>query len=462
MLRPAAIIATAVLAGACAPAPFAGTDRDLIQRDLGRLEDAQWRFVPRLSPTSDLTAPDELPPAGADPDYYVRLALARSPALSAARQRILRLRDRVPQVTAPPDPMVEVTPIGRMARTADGEVAVMTGVSQTIPFPGKLHAAGRVVDQEALIADRELRQMEVELAGQVRRAYWSLYAAERALELTSAAREVLAQIHAATLARYRAGQGLQQDVLLAGVELAEIDARLADLRADRDAAAALLNTLSDRAPDAPVSLLPRAEPASLDRSFDDLAAEAARSNPRLKALREEVELARRRRHVAHLQRYPDLTATFSYNLVNADEMNPNSSGDDQWSIGVGINIPLWRGRLDAAEREATRGILEAAANVAAEQNKVAYRLRDAVARLEAQGRQAALLRDAILPQARQALEASRVAYASGLAEFLNVIDHWRRILTLELMLERLVADTHASLASIAEELGSEPAPETSP
>lgn len=461
MHRSLAISALLISLASCGPRPFAGDDRDLVARDLGRAPEHDGRFLPRLSPASPLTDDDDPPPeAGAE--HYIRRALARSPSLAAQRQRVLGLRERVPQVTAPPDPMLEVTPIGRMDQTVAGEVMVMTGVRQTIPFPGKLASAGRVAEQESLLADQERRRMEAELAGEVRRAYWSLYAAERALELTSAAREALAQIHQATLARYRAGQGQQQDVLRAGVELAEMDQRLVELRADRDAAAALLNTLSDQPPDTPAPVASRAEPASIDLAFDELATLAARSSPRLEALRHEAELARRRRHLAHLQRYPDFTAIVSYNLVNADEMIPNSSGDDQWSIGVGINIPLWQGRLDAAEREATRGVLEAAGRAAAEQNRIAYRLREALARLEAQRTQIALLDETILPRARQALEASRAAYASGVAEFLNVIENWRRLLTLEQMRERLIADTHLSIASILEAVGLPTLSETLP
>lgn len=458
---PRTLLALALaLLPACAA--FQGPDRDLVARDLGSLAEPEARLLDRLDPASPLSAPDEPPPADAGPEEYVRLALARSPALAAARQRVLRLRERVAQVTAPPDPMLEVTPIGEMDKTVAGEVMVMTGLSQTIPYPGRLAAAGRIADQESLIAARELRQAEVELAGEVRRAYWGLYAAERSIERTARARDALTQIREAALARYRAGQGTQADVLLAGVELAEVEQRLVELRADRESAAALLNSMLDRAPDAPTPVAARAEPATLDRSLSDLSADAARLNPRLAALREEVELARRRRHAAHLERFPDLTATFSYNLVDADAMIPGSSGDDQWSIGVGINLPLFRQGRAAAEREATRGILETAARVAQEQNRIAYRLREALSRLAAQRDQIALLDESILPQARQALESSRAAYASGVAEFTGVIENWNRILSLELMRERLVADTHASVASLAEAIGLDPLAEIRP
>ncbi|MBM4107975.1 MAG: TolC family protein [Phycisphaerae bacterium] len=453
-----ALVLTALLA-ACAPTPFPGGERELVGRDLGDLDALQSRTLDRLS-SAGAAAPAEALPDGTSPDDYVRLALAHSPELAAARQRVLRLRERIPQVTAPPDPMVEVTPIGEMARTAAGEVTVMTGVSQAIPYPGKLDALGRVADQESVIAGRELREREVEVAGEVRRAYWSLYAAERALELTAAARDLLAQIHAATEAQYRAGQGRLQDVLLAGVEVAETDSRLVELRADRAAAAAMLNSLADRPTDASAPVVSSAEPASIGAAFDALAADAAGANPRLAAIRERIELARRQRHVAHLQRYPDLVASVSYNLVDADREMPTATGDDQWSIGVGVSIPLWRGKLAAAEREATRGILEAAGELAAEQNRIAFRLRESLARLASQQEQATLLRDSIIPQARAALDASRAAYRTGASEFITTVDNWRRVLTLELMRERLVADTHAAAASIAEAVGRDP--ETKP
>ena len=55
-------------------------------------------------------------------------------------------------------------------------------------------------------------------------------------------------------------------------------------------------------------------------------------------------------------------------------------------------------------------------------------------------RRRTLFADALLPQARQALTVTRQAYADGGAEFTAVIEAQRRLLDLELRLERAASD----------------------
>ncbi|MDH3584347.1 MAG: hypothetical protein OER86_09045, partial [Phycisphaerae bacterium] len=81
-------------------------------------------------------------------DQLLHLALGRNPDIRAARQKVARLAERVPQVTSLEDPVLQVAPFGEMAETAAGQVGVMSGLSQRIPTPGKLQARGRIAAQE--------------------------------------------------------------------------------------------------------------------------------------------------------------------------------------------------------------------------------------------------------------------------------------------------------------------------
>jgi outer membrane protein TolC len=291
------------------------------------------------------------------------------------------------------------------------------------------------------------------VVGDTRRSYWSLYYAVRAIDATRESRDLLASLRDVVQAKYRAGAATQESVLRTSVELGNLDMELITLEQRRATAAAMLNTLLDRSADA---ALPAPSPIDLvhvDARLDDLLASARRSSPALRSIASRIERYREERELARLGRYPDVTVSLSYNAVRNEGLSPVTNGDDQWWIGFGVNLPIWADRLAAAEREATRGMLETAGTLAGERNRVAFRVQDAFIKVESQQRQAVLLRDAIVPEAAQTVEASLSGYRAGTVEFLALIDNWRKLLDFKLMYQASLAELERSFAELQEAVG---------
>ena len=184
-------------------------------------------------------------PAEPTADDYVALALQRNRALRAAEARVRRLQARIGQVTALPDPRGRVAPVGEMAETAAGQVGTMLGLSQTFPTPGKLRTRGRIAARDVAAAREDLRRTRLRVVADVRRAYWSWYAAVRSLEVTRQSRRLLENIGEVARAKYKAGTAGQQDVLRASVALQNVDSELITLAQQRDSARAMLRRLAN-------------------------------------------------------------------------------------------------------------------------------------------------------------------------------------------------------------------------
>ncbi len=455
---------TAVVLAGCA-SPFDDDQySDWIERD-----PQTWRLTGSgavhsrdtlTASSSDRSASGEqagdLPP-DAGPQDYVRLALERSPAIEAARQKVARLRAQVPQVTSLDDPEFTVAPIGQMAETAEGQVEVMTGISQTLPAPGKLAARGRVAQQEAEVAVRELEQVRLGVAADTRRAYWSYYDATRGIEVVQRDRDLMRQFHASAEARYKAGTAAQQDVLRASVELSDLENKQLLLEQQRTSSAGMLNSLLDRRVDAALPAPPRADLPPAPEHLDSLLAQAAANNPQLAAIHQRIQASREKLKLARLQRSPDLTVSVNYNAVSADGHAMSATGQDQWWLGFGINLPLWHAKLDAAERQALRGLFENIAELTARHNRVAFLVQDALTRVQTQQKLAVMFRDVIIPQAKQAVAAAESGYRAGRVEFLTVVDNWRKQLDFELAYHRSVAQLHQDLAELDRVIGHDPA-----
>lgn len=449
--------------------PGCQSDRTLVEEWSRRAEQHLAQQV-EAAPGSGSNSPADLPTAPAvadavtpqtlgDVEACVSLALSRHPLIRSGEFRVQRLLAREPQARSLDDPMLESMAVGEMAQTAAGEMMYSVGVSQKLPFPGKLGLRAQAASQEAQQAQAQLEATRRQIALQTRSAWWRHYLIGQQETITRQSRQVLASFEQIAQTRVRAGQGAQTQLLRLGVELGNLDARLIDLAQQRQSAAAELNELLNRPTDAALPV-----PASLDASvaltqqqlpeqLDKLLAEAATQHPRLAAARAMVAQYRTQLRLARLERFPDLTAGVSYAAVDDQGISPVANGKDQWWVTLGVNIPLWQPKLEAAEHEALAGVGEGLTELQAAHNQIARAVRDAVARVLAQAQLVDLFEQRIVPQARQTLDLSITAYTAGNADFLLLLDNWRQLLDLELMQQGNVTQLQIARAQLLEALG---------
>ena len=376
----------------------------------------------------------------ATPDDYARLAIARNPRVRAAGERADRLAAEVPQARALADPMLMVVPLGAMAETAAGPVETMIEVSQQLRLPAKYDALGEAAAGEAAAAAAEHLALQLDIAFEARQAFWNLWLVEQSLEITRRGRDLLDEARANTETRLNVGQAGQADVLRASTELASIENRIVELELDREVAQAALNRLLGRAADAPVALATDRVPSVPDGE--------AVPHPRLVARAAEIDAARQRLRLARLGDWPDLTVQATYGFVGDDGLAVMANGDDQWSLGFGINLPIWRGARRAQVRQGTIAVREGEARLVAERDDVAFEIARARSDVAAQRRLIELFDATVLPQARQTIEVADAAYRAGRGDFLTYVDAWRRVLDFELARCRATADLGHAAADL--------------
>lgn len=410
----------------------------------------------QLASTTRPVVENPLPP-GAGPEDYVRLAMQQNPSIRRAQYKVLRLGQRIGQATTPEDPTISMTPIGAMAETTAGDVGLMSSISQKFLFPGKLETAGRIAEQEMAEAVHELDETRQSVAADVRRTYWGYCYATAALDVTQRSRLILDEFKDVASARVQSGTSSQQDVLRISQELSSLDNQVLEWQQKKTTSVALLNSLLARPVDAPLGETAPMELASYSLQLEQLLAQAVHANPQLAKIRSQAQGQRERLMLAKLQRLPDLTVSFDYNFVNNSGLSPLADGTDQWWVTFGMNIPIWKNKLDAAEREAQNGILEAAADLADAQNRVGYRVQDALSRAQSQQKQAVIFRDTIIPQARQSLDVSLSDYKAGKLEFITLVDNWRRLLDFQLLYHQSLSQLEQNLADLQQAIGTETA-----
>ncbi len=398
-------------------------------------------------------------------DAALARALADNPALEAIEARARALAEVPEQVGTLPDPVASVNllnlPLDSFSFTQEPMTQLQFGLSQTLPFPGTLALRGEVAERRAAGAGFELEERRLQLARDVEAVWWNLFYLDRVLDVIARNETLLRQFVEVAETRYIVGRGLQQDILLAQLELSRLDDRRLQLLSLRDSQVASLNALLNRPAGTEVEL-----PATVEQALPELppapelVERALENRPLLAVEREALAAAEAQVELARKSYFPEFRLGVAYGLRGGSNID-GSDRADLASIRFSMSLPLYAASRQEravdqrnAERMASRHRYHDRRNaVAAEVSRALSDYRRAV-------EQVVLFRDTIIPQARQTVDAMMAGYQVGKVDFLNLVrsqttlldyesDYWRVFSRARQALARLEAAVGGELPSVA-------------
>jgi outer membrane protein, heavy metal efflux system len=379
----------------------------------------------------------------------IQEALVRNPELVAARKQWEAATNRIAQVRSLDDPILSVQlwniPQPFKATQADNTIF---GLSQNLPFPGKLALKGGVASRSAEMTEQSVRAKERELVARLKQAYYDLFLAQKAVQIHHEQVELLRQFVAIANAKFRGGMGSQADVLKAQVELSLLLQHLPVLEQRRKTAEAMLNTVLDRDPASPLGMAQEPAQLPLEESVENLHRLALNDRPELKAAELDVQRSEQSRALAQRQYYPDFNVAF--------QRFQNYQANDGFGAYVAMSIPFafWtKSKYDAGVQEAEAAVSVAQAQQHTLENLTRFQISDLLAKFRATDQVATLYRTTILPQAEQSLESARVGYRAGKGGFLDLIDTQRAWRVFQLEYFKALVDRQYRLAELEQVVG---------
>ncbi len=379
----------------------------------------------------------------------IQEVLARNPELAATRKQWEAATSRIAQVRSLDDPILSlqlwnVPQPFNVARTENH----IFGLSQNLPFPGKLGLKGEVASRSADMTEQAVRAKERELVARLKQAYYDLFLTQKAVQIHHEQVELLRQFVEITNSKFRAGKGSQADVLKAQVELSLLFQHLPVLGQRRKTAEAMLNTLLDRDTSSPLGIAQEPSQLPIETSLDDLHGLALNDRPEIKAAELDVQRSEQSRALAQRQYYPDFNV--------AVQRFQNFQANDGFGAYVAMSIPFafWtKPKYDAGVQEAEAAVAVAQAQQHTLENMTRFQVNDLLTRFRATDQVATLYRTTILPQAEQSLEAARVGYRAGKGGFLDLIDTQRAWRGFQLEYFKAVVDRQHRLAELEQVVG---------
>ncbi|WOJ98140.1 TolC family protein [Congregibacter brevis] len=390
---------------------------------------------------------------------WVSYALANNPRVTAAIANYEAANNEIDQATALPDPRLNFRYFIDEVETRVGPQNFAVGISQPLPWLGKLRLQGDIASEKANAAATRVSTIQNDVIAEVAHAWYELYYFNRALKIMAGNRDLVQNLERVARTLYQTGSSSHADVIRAQVELGKIENDLASLT-DREAPLlARLNAALNRSPQAPIKLPEEAPIVDVPLNDQSIVSRVIGNNPELRALSFDVAAAKAARERADKDFFPDFSIGLDY-IATGDARSPDvkDSGKDPIAAVFSMTLPLQRGKYKAGVRSAEARIAAQRAQRAQHINRLEADTVSAVFRLRDARRQIDLYQTTLLPKANESLAATQRAYSAGSSPFADLIDAQRMLLIFELAEARAIADHNQARTTLEELIGESLAP----
>ena len=370
--------------------------------------------------------------------------MQNNPEIQATAQRWEASKAVIPQVQTLPDPKVNLE-----YRDVDAR-ETMYGASQEFPFPGKLRLKGEVASREAERMEQEYLATRLKVIAALKEAYYDLHFVHKSIEVVEKNKELLRHFEESAKAGYAVGKGAQQDVFRAQAEISRVLTRLATLEQRKQSLHADINRLLNRPPAAPLGAPQEIRLTPLKRDLEGLNAMLDQTAPLLRAQAKGVERGDKAVALARREYYPDFE-------VGAMGVHEEPMGTDGYRVMLNVKVPLYYAtKQREGVREAVAGREAALDELQSVKQELLFRLKDNFVQAKRAEELVAILKDALIPQARLTLASAQAGYAVGKVDFLSLLNSLLTLQENEIELHGEMVEHEKARARLEEMIGEAP------
>lgn len=390
-------------------------------------------------------------------DTAIQKVVQDNPDLAQTLARAKAMATLPEQEGSLPDPQISINamslPTSSFSTREEDMTQIGVELSQGIPFPGKLGLREQVAIYEAEAATLSVDELRLSLLSDVKTLWWQIFYLDRTLEIVDNNHNLLKQFVNIARSKYEVGEGLQQDVLLAQLELAKLLDQKINLIGMRRSSVAKLNTLLDQPANQLLQL-----PATLSthlpeiRSEDQLYQQAEIARPLLERDRRGIQAAQSKLALAQKDLLPDFNVEVAYGARN--NMLDGTRRSDLLSLGVSMNLPIFAGSKQNKMIDQRNSELMQQRYVLQDRwNTVRAEITQTYSEYQRAKQQFVLLETGIIPQARQTVASMLVGYQVNKVDFLNLVRSQITLFEYETLYWKAFTEAEQALGQLCANVG---------
>ena len=320
------------------------------------------------------------------------------------------------------------------------------GASQEFPYPGKRGLRAQVAQHEVAISGAEKNAVVWDVLTRLKLAYFQLAASQRIISILQKNQETAEEIDRAAEARYRVGEGTQEDVLRAQLQRTKLLNDLSMRRRESAQAQVVLKALLNRTPESPDI---NAEPLSAHHlpPSEALIATLRDKNPELRTSTERISQGQAAVELAKREKRPDFGVQYIW-------QHTASNFRDYYMATFSVKLPN-RSRLRAVEGEAQAKLAQAQAEKNSRLKQIESDLGERIAIVQAAEQQLNVYEQGLIPQGEAALDAGLAGYRAGKQEYQGLLASFADTLQLAIEREQTLVEHESAIARIEGLIGEE-------
>ena len=314
------------------------------------------------------------------------------------------------------------------------------GASQDIPYPGKRQLRASVAEHEAASMEAQTDSVRRTVVGNLKMVYFRLAYIQQTLGVLQRSVELLNQIQEASEARYRVGQGNQQDVLKAQLQHTKILQEIAHHHQEEGLLEAQIKQALGRPQESADIVAETLTIRRLPYSAAELLQKARERNPDVHAKQASIRQRETQVELAHKNFRPDFNVQYNYEH-NATQFR------DYYMATFGIRLPN-RGRQKAELAEAQENQERARQELDAESQRVLSEVQQQYVRAKTAEERLKIYSDGLVPQSEATFQSALSAYQSNRQDFESLLSGFLDVLNLDLEYRSELVEHESALAEL--------------
>src|SRR5713101_4775848 len=314
------------------------------------------------------------------------------------------------------------------------------GASQDIPYPGKRQLRGRVAEHEADSMEAQTDSVRRAVVGNLKMVYFRLAYIQQTLGVLQRSDALLNQVQEASEARYRVGQGNQQDVLKAQLQHTKILQEVAHHHQEEGLLEAQIKQLLGRSQESPDIVAETLTVRTLPYAASDLLQHAREQNPDIRSKQASIRQQETQVELAHKNFRPDLNVAYMY-------QHTNDQTRDYYMATFGLRLPN-RGRQKAELAEAEENQERVRRDMDAESQRVLSEVQQQYVRAKTAEERLKIYSDGLVPQSEATFRSALSAYQSNRQDFQSLLSSYLDVLNLNLEYRSELVDHESALAEL--------------
>ncbi len=314
------------------------------------------------------------------------------------------------------------------------------GASQDIPYPGKRQLRAQAAEHEADSIGAQTDAVRRMVVGNLKIVYFKLAYIQQTVGVLDKSDQLLNQVEQATEARYRVGQGNQQDVLKTQLQHTKILQEIAHHHQEEGLLEAQIKQLLGRPQDSPDIIADTLTARSFSLSVPELLRKATENNPDVRSKQASIEQQKNRVELAHKNFRPDFNVQYMYQHTNGDTR-------DYYIATFGIRLPN-RGRQKAELAEAQQNQERSRRELDSESQRVLSEVQQQYVRARTSAERLKIYSDGLVPQSEATFRSALSAYQSNRQDFESLLSSFLDVLNLDLEYRNELVEHESALAEL--------------